>query len=156
MAGRQDVENIRQGAYAMPFREKSAWLMSAALTLVSAGYAAIVINMSQYMERLAPPHIPLIVVYTMALAILATASHVLIAVLAPKDAVAPADERDRAIAARAGAWSGYVFATGVALALGDYLVVHNGDALFYGVFATWIVAQLSQYAFQIVLYRRPA
>jgi hypothetical protein len=137
----------------MPFREKSAWLMSAALTLVSAGYAYIVINMSHYMERLAPPLIPLIVVYTLALAFLAAASHILIALLAPKDASAPADERDRAIAAKAGAWSGYVFATGVALALGDYLVVRDGDTLFYAVFASWTLAQLSDYAFQIVLYR---
>jgi len=140
----------------MPFREKSAWLMSAALTLVSAGYAYIVITMSHALERLAPPLIPLVVVFTLALAILASASHMLIALLAPKDAAAPADERDRAIAAKAGAWSGYVFATGVALALGDYLVVHDGDSLFYGVFATWILAQVSQYAFQILLYRRVA
>lgn len=138
----------------MPFREKSAWLMIAALCLASAGYAAIVVNMSDGLERLAPPLLPLILVFTIALAILAAGSHFLIAVLAPKDASAPLDERDRAIAARAGAWSGYVFAIGVALALGHYLLVRDGDALFYGVFAAWTLAQVSEYAFQIALYRR--
>lgn len=138
----------------MPFREKSAWLMIAALSLAGAGYAAIVVNMSHGLQRLAPPLIPSIVVFTIALAVLAAGSHILIAVLSPKDAGAPADERDRAIAARAGARSGYVFATGVAVALGHYLLVREGDALFYGVFAAWTLAQLSEYAFQIVLYRR--
>ncbi len=140
----------------MPFREKSAWLMSVALSLASAGYAAMVINSSHGLARLAPPLIPLVVVFTATLVVLAAASHMLIAALAPRDAAAPADERDRTIVARAGNWSGYVFATGVALALGDYLVVHDGDALFHGVIAAWILAQVSQYAFQIALYRRAA
>ena len=140
----------------MPFREKSAWLMIAALGAAGAGYAAIVANMSRGLERLAAPLIPLIVVFTMALVIFAAGSHIFIAMLAPKDAAAPTDERDRAIAAYAGAWSGYVFATGVALALGHYLLARDGDALFYGVFAAWVLAQLSEYGFQIALYRRAA
>lgn len=140
----------------MPFREKSAWMMIAALSLASAGYAAIVVNMSHGLEQLAPPLIPLIVVFTIAVIVLAVGSHILIAVLAPKDANAPADERDRAIASRAGAMSGYVFATGVAFALGHYLMVRDGDVLFYAVFAAWTLAQVSEYAFQIALYRRAA
>jgi hypothetical protein len=138
----------------MPFREKSAWMMIAALCLASAGYAAIVVNMSQGLERLAPPLIPLIVVFTIAVFVLTVGSHIFIAVLAPKDANASADERDRAIAARAGAMSGSIFSTGVALALGHYLIVRDGDVLFYAVFAAWTLAQVSEYAFQISLYRR--
>jgi hypothetical protein len=138
----------------MPFREKSAWMMIAALGLAGAGYAAIVVNVSLGLERLAPPLIPLIVVFTIAVIVLAAGSHIFIAALAPKDANAPTDERDRAIAARAGAMSGNVFATGVALALGHYLMVHDGDVLFYAVFAAWTLAQVSEYAFQIALYRR--
>ena len=137
----------------MPFREKSAWMMIAALSLAGAGYTAIVVQPSYTLERLAPPLVPLLVVFTIALIVLATGSHILIAVLAPKDANAPEDERDRTIAARAGARSGYVFATGVALALGHYLMVRDGDVLFYAVFAAWTFAQLSEYAFQIALYR---
>ena len=137
----------------MPFREKSAWMMIAALSLAGAGYAAIVVQLSLTLERLAPPLAPLLVVFTIALIVLATGSHILIAVLAPKDANAPEDERDRAIAARAGARSGYVFAAGVALALGHYLMARDGDVLFYAVFAAWTLAQVSEYAFQIALYR---
>ena len=140
----------------MPFREKSAWLMAILLALVSIGYYAVVVMMSAAIGRLVPPLIPLLVAFTIVLTILASGSHIIIAVLAPKDAVARADERERAISARAGAWSGYVFATGVALALGLYLIASNGDLLFYCVFGSWVLAQLSEYVFEIALFRRRA
>jgi hypothetical protein len=138
----------------MSFREKSAWLMVVSLGLASVAYAAIVVALSRAIGSLLPPLLPFLVVFTVALTVLAAGSHVFIALLAPKDAVAAADERDRAINARAGAWSGYVFAAGVALSLTLYLAMRNGDALFYGVFGSWVLAQLSEYAFEIVLYRR--
>lgn len=137
-----------------PFREKSAWLMSITLGLASAGYAFVVANMSNAMVQLAPPLLPLVVIFTVVLAALAASSHIVIALLAPKDAVAAADERDRGISARAGAWSGYVFAFGVALGLGHYLLARNADVLFYSVFGSWVLAQPSEYAFEIALYRR--
>jgi hypothetical protein len=138
----------------MSFREKSAWLMVISLGLASVAYAAIVVSLSNAMGSLLPPLWPFLVVFTVALTVLAAGSHIFIALLAPKDAVAAADERDRAIGARAGAWSGYVFAAGVALSLALYLLARNGDALFYGVFGSWVLAQISEYAFEIALYRR--
>ena len=138
----------------MSFREKSAWLMVICLGLTSIAYGLIVATLSKAIGQLVPPLIPLLVVFTVALVALAVGSHIVIALLAPKDAMAKSDERDRAVSARAGAWSAYVFATGVALGLGQYLLVRNGDALFYLVFGSWVLAQLSEYAFEIALYRR--
>jgi hypothetical protein len=138
----------------MPFREKSAWVMVIGLGLAGIGYAAVVTTISSAMGRLVPPLIPLLVAFTVVLTMFAVGSHIFVALLAPKDAAARRDERDRAISARAGAWSGYVFATGIALALGQYLIAHNGDVLFYCVFGSWVLAQLSEYAFEIALYRR--
>jgi hypothetical protein len=138
----------------MSFREKSAWLMVISLGLASIAYVAIVVSLSRATGSLLPPVLPFLVAFTVALTVLAAGSHIFIAVLAPKDAAAAADERDRAISARAGASSGYVFAAGVALSLAFYLLTRNGDALFYGVFGSWVLAQLSEYAFEIVLYRR--
>jgi hypothetical protein len=138
----------------MPFREKSAWLMVVCLGLTGAAYAATVTTLSKAMGQLAPPLIPLLIVFTVVLAALAAGSHIFVALLTPKDAVAPADERDRSINARAGNWSGYVFAFGVALALGQYLILRSGDMLFYCVFGSWVLAQLSEYVFEIALYRR--
>ena len=138
----------------MPFREKSAWLMVMCLGLVGIAYYALVAKMSAAVGQIVPPLIPLLVVFTIVLTALAAGSHILIALLAPKDAVARADERDRTISARAGTWSGYVFATGIALALGQYLLARNGDLLFHFVFGSWVLAQLSEYVFEIALYRR--
>lgn len=138
----------------MPFREKSAWLMALSLALASVAYAVAVAGMSNAVGRLVPPLVPLVVAFTVVLTALAAGSHIVIALLAPKDAVAGADERERTISQRAGAWSGYVFATGVALALGQYLFVRSGDVLFYLVFGSWVLAQLSEYVFEIALYRR--
>lgn len=138
----------------MSFREKSAWLMAICLLVAGTAYALIVAGLSDAMGQLAPPLIPLLIVFTVVLAVLAAVSHIVVAVFAPKDANAPTDERDRAISARAGNWSAYVFATGVALALGQYLLLRNGDLLFYFVFGSWVLAQLSEYVFEIALYRR--
>jgi len=138
----------------MPFREKSAWLMAIILGLTGAGYFIVVASLSTAIGRLVPPLIPLVVVFTFVLAALAAVGHIVIALLAPKDAVAPADERDRAITARAGAWSSYVLAAGIALGLGFYLFARNGDVLFYCVFGSWVLTQLTEYALEIALYRR--
>jgi hypothetical protein len=138
----------------MSFREKSAWLMAISLGVASIAYAAVVASLSKAVGSLIPPLLPFLIAFTVALTALAAGSHIVIALLAPKDAVAASDERDRAINARAGNWSGYVFAAGVALSLAHYLLVRNGDALFYGVFGSWVLAQLSEYAFEIALYRR--
>src|SRR5262245_45924628 len=123
----------------MPFREKSAWFMASILLLVAGGYFYVVAKMSQAIGQFAPPLIPLLVIFTVVLTVLAAGSHIVIALLAVKDASAAADERDRAINARAGNWSGYVFATGVALSLGGYLITRSGDLLFHGVFGTWVL-----------------
>jgi hypothetical protein len=149
------MSKIFDTEFSMPFREKSAWLMAFVLGLTSAGYFATVAAISKEIGHLVPPLLPLIVIFTVVLAALAAASHIVIALLALKDAVAPADERDRAIGARAGAWSGYVFACGVALGLTHYLFIRNGDVLYYCVFGSWVLSQLSEYAFEIMLYRRP-
>ena len=138
----------------MSFREKSAWLMAISLGLASIMYAVIVASMSRATGFLVPPLLPFAVVFTLVLAVMGTVGHIFIALLAPKDALAAIDERDRAIGVRARAWSSYVFATGVALALGHYLMVRNGDVLFYGVFSSWVLAQIGEYAFEIVFYRR--
>jgi hypothetical protein len=138
----------------MPFREKSAWLMALSLVIASAAYVVVVTSMSNAAGRLVPPLIPLVVVFTVVLTALAAGSHIVIALLFPKDAVAATDERERTISQRASAWSGYVFAAGVALALGQYLFVRSGDVLFYLVFGSWVLAQLSEYVFEITFYRR--
>jgi hypothetical protein len=137
----------------MPFQEKSAYIMSFALLLGSIFYFGIVTLMSKELDHWAPPVLPLIVVFTIILVSIAIIGHVLIAVLAPKDANAKMDERERKIFDRAGHISGYFFGTGVVLSLGLYLFFYDGNLLFYTVFGSLIISHFSEYITQIVLYR---
>ena len=137
----------------MAFQEKSAWIMTLALLIGGLFYFGLVVLISNGMGQLAPPLLPLIVIYTIILVALAIVGHVLIAIMTPKEANAPLDERERQIQYRAGHWSGYVIGFGVIVSLGSYLFTRNGDLLFYAVFASLMLSALTEYASQIVLYR---
>ena len=137
----------------MAFQEKSAWIMTLALLIGGLFYFGLVVLISNGMEQLAPPLLPLIVIYTIILVALAIVGHVLIAIMTPKEANAPLDERERQIQYRAGHWSGYVIGFGVIVSLGSYLFTRNGDLLFYAVFASLMLSALTEYVSQIVLYR---
>ena len=137
----------------MAFHEKSAWIMALALLIGGLFYFGLVVLISNGMGELAPPLFPLIVIYTIILIALAIVGHVVIAIMTPKEANAPLDERERQIQHRAGHWSGYVIGVGVIISLGSYLFTRNGDLLFYGVFASLMLSALVEYASQIMLYR---
>jgi hypothetical protein len=137
----------------MPFQEKSTWIMSAALLLCGLFYFAQVKSMSSSLGELAPPTIPIVIVYTIILVLVATVGHIVIAIFAPREANAPADERERRVFDRAAHLSGYVFATGVVLSLGLYLISYDGNMLFYGVFGSLMIGQLAEYVFQVYFYR---
>ena len=79
---------------------------------------------------------------------------IILALSSPKEANAPADERERIIQQRAGHWSGIVLATGVVLSLGHYLARGDGNMLFHLAMASLIVAQIAEYAIHILLVRR--
>lgn len=137
----------------MPFREKSAWIMAVSLLLLGAAYFYVVAAIWSESGELAAPMLPLVVVYTICLTVLAIIGHTAIAILAPKEANAAADERERRIFDRAGNYSSYFLAVGVVLSLGLYLFLRNGDLLFYSVFASLMLGQVMEYVLQIVFYR---
>lgn len=127
--------------------------MSAALALGTFFYFGTVLAAWREFGQIASPAIPRIVIFTVILVVVAIIGHIVTASLAPKDANAPADEREREIFARAGNLSSYALGFGVIASLGHYLVLGSGDLLFYTVFASLIVAQILEYLLQIVFYR---
>lgn len=137
----------------MPFREKSAWIMAFLLVSLGAAYCYVVAAISSESGQLATPLLRLIVVYTACLILLTAVGHAVIAILAPKDAYAATDERERGIFDRAGHYSSYFVGVGVVMSLGAYLVLRSGDLLFYTVFASLMVGQIMEYVFQIIFYR---
>jgi hypothetical protein len=137
----------------MAFQEKSAWVMAIALLVGGIVYFWVVAAMSAGIGRLAPPILPLVAVYSALLAVVAAVGHIVIAVLAPKEATSRLDERERALVTRASHRAGLVFGTGVVLSLGLYLVVYDAHLFFYCVFASLMLGQLADYALQILSFR---
>jgi hypothetical protein len=136
----------------MSFREKSAWLMAAVMTVAGLYYFHIVRGASQALGETAPP--ALAIAFVILVVVGSVVAQIVLAVSAPKEATAPADERERLIHQRAGNWSGLVLATGAVVSLGHFMVRGDGNMLFHLVMASLIVAQIAEYALQIVLVRR--
>ena len=87
------------------------------------------------------------------LVVIAVIGHIVIGILTPREANAAPDERERLIIARAGHFSGYVLGAGVLSALAGYLLTYDGNLLFYGTFASLMLAQLAEYLLQIAGFR---
>jgi len=138
----------------MPYRERAAWIMAIGLSVFAAAYAATVIRLTLAAGQLAAPSGPMVAAFSVALALATGGGQALAAALAPADAAASIDERDRAIIGAAATFAGGVFASGVAVALGAYLFAPDGVRLFYLVFASWVLAQIGDHAARIALYRR--
>lgn len=137
----------------MTFNEKSAWIMLTALLVSGLSYAGAVVNLSADAGGLAPPSIPLLIRFTVLLIVISIVGHALIAALRPGEASDRLDEREKHVHDKAGNWSGIVLGAGVISALIGYLMLGRGDLLFYGVFASLVVAQLAEYVLQLVMMR---
>ena len=136
----------------MSFREKSAWAMALLMTVTGVYYWYAVSAASRAIGSTAPAAI--VIGYVIWVVVGSIIVQVLLATTSPKEARAPADERERQVQRGAGHWSGIVLATGVVMALGHYLALGDGNMLFHLVMASLIVAQIAEYAIQIFLIRR--
>jgi hypothetical protein len=136
----------------MSFREKSAWLMAAVMTVAGLYYFQIVRAASQALGETAPPAVA--IAFVVVIVVASIVAQIVLALSTPKEANAPADERERLIHQRAGHWSGLVLATCAVVSLGHFMVHGDGNMLFHLVMASLIVAQIAEYGFQILLVRR--
>lgn len=136
----------------MSFREKSAWLMALLMTAAGLYYMHLVRGAAHVTGETAPSAI--VIPFVILVVVGSVVVQIMLAVSSLKDANAPADERERLVQQRAGTWSGLVLAIGVVSALGHFMVFSDGTMLFHLVMASLIVAQIAEYAFQIVLVRR--
>ena len=131
----------------MPFREKSAWAMGALMIAAGLYYLRITLGASQ-----SPGGI--LVGYTVIVVAGAIAVQVVLAIASPKEASAPADERERLVIQRAGHWSGTLLAAGAVASLLGFLAHRDGNLLFHSVMASLIGSQIAEYALQVVMLRR--
>lgn len=137
-----------------PFREKTAWAMAAILAGGGAFYLNMVISASQALGRTAPPIVGFVIAYVVVIVIASAVLMSALAVTSPREANAPADERETIIADKAGNWSGYVIVVPALGALWHYAVNGDGNMLFHLVFLALMLGQIAEYLFQIILFRR--
>ena len=135
----------------MPFKEKIAWISVVTTIVAWGGYFGF---MMATRARLPTPVYTLAfvgaVVMQIALVVVAT---IVTALLAPRDAGAGNDERDRDIARRSGAVAYPVLLT---LVVGVAASMHFGMTsrdMAYGIMAAIVVAEVVHYGAQIVGYR---
>jgi hypothetical protein len=139
----------------MPFEEKSVIATTGAHVIVFGVYFAIV---GRWLATTAADRIvyqPLLVFTVVPLVVLTAVSHILLAVLKPKEAN-DRDERDELIALRGGRVGGYVLAvgafTGIALAMAELSPFYIAHALLLA----WVGAEITDGTRKILLYRRGA
>jgi hypothetical protein len=137
----------------MSFREKSAWVMGALMAAAGLFYLSMVLAVSQR-TGWAMPSIAILVPFTLLVVIVSVVAQTTMAILTPKEAVAPADERERPLLDRAGHWSGMVLAAGAVTALLGFVWHQNGVLLFHMIMGSLILAQIAEYGLQIALIRR--
>ncbi|MCY7279528.1 MAG: hypothetical protein LH610_01275 [Sphingomonas bacterium] len=136
----------------MSFREKSAWVMAAVMVVTGAFYGIMMRTASQALGTTAPA--AMAIGFVMLVVIGSIIVQVVLALSSPREASAPADERERLVTQRAGHWSGLVLATCTVTALGHFLLRGDGNMLFHLVMGSLIVSHIAEYAFQISLLRR--
>ncbi|GAA0272895.1 hypothetical protein GCM10009127_11640 [Alteraurantiacibacter aestuarii] len=136
----------------MSFREKSAWAMA----LIMALNGLLFLGLARLIPADAPGQVQLVafVPFVAAVIIGSIVVQVVLAIYSPRDAQRPADERERAAIAVSGNWSGIVLGVGVVCGILDYLWWGQGNRLFFFAIGSLIVAQVAEYVFQIILFRR--
>lgn len=141
----------------MPFKEKIAWISVVTTAIVWGGYFTFAFRT---MMTGGVPHPSIyMAAFTAALilqALLAAAAAIVVAILAPKDANAPADERDREVAHRSYAIAYPVL---ISLIVCVTVTVYFGATpwdLVNGMMAAIVIAEIVHYGAQIVGYRRGA
>ena len=132
----------------MSFREKSAWAMAGVMFVTGLFYAWLVGLAPQ--APVAGPLIP----YVLLVIVLSIVVQVGLALFSPKEANAPADEREQFVIARAGHWSGMILGLAMVVSGGAYILGPDGNMLFHHVLGGIILAQLAEYLFQVFLFRR--
>jgi hypothetical protein len=140
----------------MSFREKSAWITLITLVLVSLLWSLHIPWWQPF--TLAPESNPIVfhslVLATISFIVIVVVAHVVVAIRAPREASAPADERERLIGLKATRVASYVYAT---LSLSSVFLIHlgaNAIGVAYFVLISFVIAEIVSCVARIVYHRR--
>ncbi|NYT40396.1 hypothetical protein HZY97_06490 [Sphingomonas sp. R-74633] len=136
----------------MPFKEKIAWISVITTILVWGGYFGFMLVTGGKLHGAVyfGGFIAAVIAQTILMIVAATVT----AVLAPADAGAGSDERDRDIARRAYALAYPVLIALVICVAGSVHLGFDKIDMAYGIMGSIVVAEIVHYAAQIAGYRR--
>ncbi|HRK64139.1 MAG TPA: hypothetical protein PLN53_07060 [Terricaulis sp.] len=136
----------------MAFREKIAWISLFVYGLVFGGYF---LNLAQAWDtRWAQGlSIGLMAAAVVALVVLSVALTVTVALISPKQANAPADEREQLMALKAERVASYTLSVGVVLLIGALLMGWNGFLVANLLLAAMVISELVKALALIIAYR---
>jgi predicted RND superfamily exporter protein len=139
----------------MSFREKSAWIALVTYGLVFGAYFFLLSQAwdDSYGQGLS---IGLLVAAVVGLVVIAAALTILAALLNPKEANAPADERETLIDLKAERIASYTLSVGVVLLIGALLLGWNGYLVANLLLASMVISELVKAGAQIAYFRTGA
>lgn len=140
----------------MSFREKTAWAMTIILIVAGLLYTRQIWTIGQALGHTPPPQMQTTIGYVVLIVIASIISLSTLGAMTPREAEARADERERLVQHKAGNWSGYVLGFGVIAGMFHYIVNRDGDLFFHVAVASFMLSQIAEYVFQIILLRRGA
>jgi uncharacterized membrane protein len=136
------------------FREKSLWLLLVSLCVAFGIYFAVALPNASPQVKPAEiaPFIGIIVV----LVIVQIIGHTLLGIASHRELAAKVqtDERDAWVRLKGTQLGSYVLAVGVFFSLCVGVFVRGNFAFAHVLLAFWVLAQATEYATQLVLYRR--
>uniref|UniRef100_UPI0035CBFDCB hypothetical protein n=1 Tax=uncultured Sphingomonas sp. TaxID=158754 RepID=UPI0035CBFDCB len=136
----------------MPFREKIAWISVATTIVIWGGFFGFMaVTRGQYAG---PVYLVGFVGAVIVQAILVTVASIVTALLAPRDASAGSDERDRTIARRSYAIAYPVLLTLVVCVVASLHLGASKIDMAYGIMGAIVIAEIVHYGAQIAGYRR--
>lgn len=138
----------------MSFREKTAWAMMTVLIVGGLYYFNLVMKVSQAMGSTSAPVMGFVIAYVVLIVVASVVLMIAIGITSPREAEAPADERERLIEDRAGHIAGSILGFGVFAAMLHYMWRGDGNLMFHIAFGSLMVSQIAEYALQIWLLRR--
>jgi uncharacterized membrane protein len=138
----------------MPFREKVAWISVVTTILVWGGYFGFMAATRGQMHGAV--YLVGFVGAVIAQTILVVIASVITAILAPKDASAASDERDREISRRAYALAYPVLLTLIVCVAASMHFGMTPRDMAYEIMGAIVIAEIVHYGAQIVGYRRGA
>lgn len=139
----------------MSFREKSAWISLVTHGVVFGAYFFLL--WQSWDDRFGQGlSIGFLVAAVIALVVIVTTLTIVTALASPKDANAPADERERMIDLKAERIASYTLSTGVVCLIGALLLGWNGFLVANLLLAAMVIAELVKAIAQIVSFRAGA